>query len=329
MKTTSGINGFGRFGQHLLKYWIEKGSQSSFTIDYINDPKLSLADTYEILIHDQYLSSFYKKCLSIEEDNLFVKTDGGIHKIQYTKSEDNSIPWTGNPNLFFECSGKNTNAELCRKFLKGNTKLVLISATSPNADKTLIYGFNHQDYTNDDQIISYGSCTVNAYVPLTQFINNKYGVIDSDVNVIHNIPEYTLNDKTSLVRKSCTLETSAPRLLDFITKENFKVNYTNVPYTGISIIDLRYRLEHVPAIEEIFENLFNAINKKELASLYAMEPEDKGPETYKFKPFSAVLIQSGIKLIGNNLYIHAYFDNENSVTRFYDLAQYIAKKKEN
>ena len=71
------------------------------------------------------------------------------------------------------------------------TKLVIISATSWDVDKTIIYGFNHKDFSNNYKIISYGSCTVNAYVPIANFINEQYSIIDSDVNVVHNTCIYS------------------------------------------------------------------------------------------------------------------------------------------
>ena len=67
--------------------------------------------------------------------------------------------------------------------------MVLISATSWDADKTLVFGYNHQEYSPELKIISYGSCTVNAYMPFANWIHDNYQIIDSDVNVIHNIQQ--------------------------------------------------------------------------------------------------------------------------------------------
>jgi hypothetical protein len=37
-----------------------------------------------------------------------------------------------------------------------NTKTVLISATSWDAEKTLVYGYNHEEYNSALNVISYG-----------------------------------------------------------------------------------------------------------------------------------------------------------------------------
>ena len=38
---SAGINGLGRFGLHLLKYWLDYRSEARFSIDYINDDYLT------------------------------------------------------------------------------------------------------------------------------------------------------------------------------------------------------------------------------------------------------------------------------------------------
>ena len=47
-----GINGFGRFGLHLLKYWLDRASDTSFNIKYINDDYLSIDEAYKIILQD-------------------------------------------------------------------------------------------------------------------------------------------------------------------------------------------------------------------------------------------------------------------------------------
>ena len=53
MRVIVGINGFGRFGLHLLKYWLDRNSDSNFILKYINDDFLSLDQTIEILKSDK------------------------------------------------------------------------------------------------------------------------------------------------------------------------------------------------------------------------------------------------------------------------------------
>ena len=326
MKKITGINGFGRFGLHLIKYWLDRSSEANFKIDFINDDYLTIDDAYKMIIQDTAVVFNKYKVKKIGSTIRFISADGKLHEIEYTNCSKDHIPWVGKPDYFLECSGKNTIKEDCKGFLTGNTKMVAISATSWDCDKVLVYGFNHKDYqAKDDKVISYGSCTVNAYVPIAQYMHNKYGILDSDVNVIHNIQEYCLEDNNTLNRKFCTLEKSGPELLPFIGEKNFVVNYTVVPYTGVSMIDFRFHLDQCPTLDALTDDLEQSINKGYLKGLYGMDEVDIGPEIYNCTTFSSVFIKENIKVINNSVYLPAYFDNENSVNRYFDLMNYICE----
>ena len=49
MKINTGINGFGRFGLHLLKYWLDRANESDFEINYINDDFLTIDQAIDII----------------------------------------------------------------------------------------------------------------------------------------------------------------------------------------------------------------------------------------------------------------------------------------
>ena len=250
-----------------------------------------------------------------------------FHEINFTNKKKNQIPWIGKPDIFFECSGKNTLRDDNLIFLKDNTSLVIVSATSWDADDTLVFGYNHESFNDKYEIVSYGSCTVNAFVPLAHYIDKNYGIVNSDVNVIHNIQEYRLEDNNTLNRKFCTLEKSAVNLLDSINENNFLVNYTVIPYTGVSMIDYRFNLKNCPSLDEFINNFSESINSGYLQGLYEMHDIDNGPEIHNCTTSSSVFIKENIKIINNQIYLFSYFDNENSVNRYYDLADYISKKK--
>ena len=325
-KKIAGINGFGRFGLHLIKYWLDRSEKSSFIIKYINDDFLSLDQSIKILKNNKKVLFNKYKILKFENKIKFLKPDGVIYEVEYSNKKKSHIPWIGKPDLFFESSGKNTLKKDCIKFLKNNTKIIIISATSWDADKTLIYGFNNKEFKKKYKVISYGSCTVNAFVPLGYFIDKKYGIIDADVNVVHNIQEYKLKDNITLNRKFCTLEKSGPQLIKSLNRKNFNVNYTIVPYTGVSMIDFRFRLKNCPPINQFINNLEKATQNGPLKGLYNLHDNDRGPEVHNCTPFSAVLIKENIKQTNNQIYLSNYFDNENSANRYYDLVNYISEK---
>jgi glyceraldehyde 3-phosphate dehydrogenase len=324
---TAGINGFGRFGLHLLKYWLDHREPASFQIDWINDDHLSATQAFRIILTDNYVK-FNEYRVQIKNDSFVFTCDRFEHVIRYTNCEAEALPWIGKPDLLFECSGKRTRAAHCAHYMTGVTQRVIISATSWDADKTLVYGFNQHEFDAErHRIISYGSCTVNTYVPLAQFINQQFGVLDSDVWIAHNLPEYRLSSHQTLQRRPCTLQLSAPNLLPFISAErNFFVTYTVLPYSGVSMIDFRFRLTDPVDRLLLVDMIRQATMNGPLAHLYSIEKSDRGPHFHQGSPFSAVLIESGIKLLGGNLYLQGYFDNENSASRFFDLVNYLGRR---
>ncbi len=325
-KIETGINGFGRFGLHLLKYWLDRSKESNFTIDYINDDYLDLDQIYEIIISDKAVNFGKYKVQKRGQVLRFIEADGTLHELEVTNSVKDKIPWIGRPFLFLECSGKNTVRSESEVFLKGNTNRVIISATSWDPDATLVYGFNHDQLEDKHKIISYGSCTVNAYLPLAKFIHDELGVISSDVNCIHNIQSYQLEKNNTLLRKFCTLEKSATYLLDFINEDNFIVNYTVVPYTGVSMIDFRFRVKKEVSESQIKTLMEEAVNKGPLKELYGICEVDTGPEVHNCTPFSSVIVKENIAVKQDSIYLPAYFDNENSVNRYFDLVNFISEK---
>ncbi len=322
----AGLNGFGRFGLHLLKYWLDRSDNSSFELKYINDEVLNIDEALKIINTDTAVI-FNKYKISISGSNLLILQPNGVkHIIHYSSTKKVEIPWLGKPDIFFECSGNNTVSRDCKLFIKRKTKHVLISATSWDCDQTLVFGYNHEQFDKKNRVISYGSCTVNAYTPLANFINKKYGVYDSDANFIHNIQNYKLKYFNSLNRKFCTLEKSGPNLLRFLNRENFTVNYTVIPFSGVSMLDLRFRLKKNVSRDVFINDLQREIIGGSLKGLYDLNEADIGPEVYNCTTYSAVFIKENIRVLSDNIYLYGYFDNENSVNRYYDLANFICFK---
>lgn len=330
-----GVNGFGRFGLHLLKYWLDREHNSPFQIDFINDDILTLDDAVEIINNDLDLD-FSRYKVRASDGELLISGPLGYRKaIPFTNSEHakpEAIPWVGRPQMVFECSGKLAEFPRdCERYLQDNTDRVLISATSYDADATLVYGFNHQSFDSEaHRIISYGSCTINAYVPLAVFINQAWEIADSDVHVTHNIPGYKLQGRKNqiLFRKGCTLEKMAPILLGFLNENNFLVDYIVGPFTNVSAITFRFGLKQTADRGAVLDRLEKEIASGSLKGLYEIDEVDPGNSNrYKGTTASAVFPKDGIKMVGNNLYLQAYFDNENSTNRFYDLVCFIAEKQ--
>ena len=86
-KKIAGINGFGRFGLHLIKYWLDRSEKSSFIIKYINDDFLSLDQSIKILKNNKKVLFNKYKILKFENKIKFLKPDGVIYEVEYSNKK--------------------------------------------------------------------------------------------------------------------------------------------------------------------------------------------------------------------------------------------------
>lgn len=319
-KPNSVLNGFGRFGSRFLNYYLKHFENRHFELEQINDENLSVEKMHDLFLKDNNLD--YKQNWSVIVKNDSLKFIGKLGEIYILFS---NLPVPSLPEhfqFFLECSGKYTDIN---KFPKNfSYKKVFISATSYNSDQTLIYGYNEKEYKQSSKYLSYGSCTVNAFVPLANALND-WKILESDVSVIHSVPEYILEkNKSILEKRNCTLTTMAPKLLQFLNDDNFLVDYTLAPFLGPSIINFRFKLQKKWEIQEIFDAILQ-IKSDDNKKLYIVRSEDRGSHSAILSEYSAEIIKNNSRKVGENLYLGAYFDNENSVNRYFDLINYVTR----
>lgn len=310
------MNGFGRFGLHFLAYYLERAKESNFSLLRVNDEYLSVRKMLDIIKNDHYVKITDTWHLEADGPIFTFKNDFETHQIEFQNLSLADFA-SNHDGLLLECSGKYTNTQIFPDLPL--LERIFISATSLSADETILVGFNEDSFRENQKFISYGSCTVNAYVPLAFCLNEEFGVSSSDVNVIHNIPEYLLRRSPGIFeRRNCTLTIMGPRLLNFLTNDNFNVNYTIVPISGVSRIDLSFELERPFELNEIVKTIERISNKAGF-QLYRFHEADNGPNDALLSIYSTEFILSQSRKVGKRLYLSGYFDTENSANRYYDL----------
>jgi glyceraldehyde 3-phosphate dehydrogenase len=310
------MNGFGRFGLHFLAYYLERAKESNFSLLKVNDEHLRFEQMLDMIKSDHYVKITDNWDLEIDGSIIIFKNEFDIHRVEFQNQSLADFA-ANHEGILLECSGRFTNTEIFPDMSR--LKRIFISATSLNADSTILVGFNEDAFNEKQKFVSYGSCTVNSFVPLASALNREFRVLNSDVNVIHNIPEYLLQRSPDIFeRRSCTLSIMGPKLLDFLNDENFNVNYTIVPISGVSRIDFRFELEKSFELNEVVETIEKVSNKAGL-KLYHFHEADNGPHDSLLSVYSTEFLLNQSRKVGQTLYLSGYFDTENSVNRYYDL----------
>jgi glyceraldehyde 3-phosphate dehydrogenase len=96
--------------------------------------------------------------------------------------------------IALECTGIFTTRDKAAAHLEAGAKRVLVSAPCDNADKTIVYGVNHETLTANDTVVSNASCTTNCLAPVAKVLNELCGIERGYMTTIHS---YT-NDQPSL-----------------------------------------------------------------------------------------------------------------------------------
>ena len=94
----------------------------------------------------------------------------------------------------------------------------------------------------------------------------------------------------------------------------------------MSSIDLRFLVKNKTTLENFVNHLKETIDSGTLQNIYGYSNKDQEANTFNLSKNSMEIIIPNIAVKDHNIYIHGYFDNENSVNRFFDLSNYIIKK---
>ena len=76
-------------------------------------------------------------------------------------------------------------------------------------------------------------------------------------------------------------------------------------------------------------NCIEGIKSQRGENLYKIHETDPGQHASLLSSFSAEFVLEQCRKVGQNLYLSAYFDTENSVNRYYDLIETIEKERRN
>src|SRR5690606_7802950 len=173
------INGFGRIGRNILRAIIESGRKD---IDVVAINDLGPVETNAHLLRFDSVHGRFPAEVRTTEDSI----DVGRGPIAVTALRNPAdLPWN-NVDVVLECTGIFTSKEKCLPHLENGSKRVLISAPGDGADKTIVFGVNHDRLTKDDIVVSNASCTTNCLSPVAQVLNDAIGIAKGFMTTIHS-----------------------------------------------------------------------------------------------------------------------------------------------
>lgn len=257
------INGFGRIGRCFFRAFYEKKMHEKINLVCIN----GTADAAKCAHFAKYdsIHGIFQNDISYGDDWI----DAGYGRVKITNQTDiNSIKWE-NIDVIVESSGKFNKRDLLMNHINGGAKKILVSAPCDDADSTIIYGVNDYQFKKEYSIVSAGSCTTNALLPLVKLVHENFKIKNGFFTTIHS---YT-NDQVILDANHKDLRraragglsmiptsTGASKLITSIFPDlNKKISGTSVrvPTPNVSMIDFTVNIEKKISTDELKEALKN------------------------------------------------------------------------
>ena len=293
------INGFGRIGRNVLRAIIESG-RTDIEVVAIND--LGPVETNAHLLRYDSVHGRFPATVTVSGDSI----DVGRGPIKVTAIRNPAeLPW-GDVDVIMECTGLFTSKDKVQAHLSTGAKRVLISAPGDNADKTIVYGVNHDTLTKDDLVVSNASCTTNCLSPVVKVLNDTIGI---DRDTMHKDLYRARAAALSMIPTS----TGAAKAVGLVLPElKGKLDGVaiRVPTPNVSVVDLVFEASRDTSIAEI-NGAIKAAADGPLKGVLGYTEESLVSTDFNHDPHSSIFHMDQTKVMeGRMVRILTWYDNE-------------------
>ncbi len=327
------INGFGRIGRLVLRSMIEH-NRTDIEVVGIND--LGPAATNAHLLKFDSVHGKLNADVSVDGDCIVVNGK----RIKVTAEKDpNNLPWKDlGVDVAMECTGIFTAKEKASAHLNAGARKVIVSAPADGADKTIVYGVNHDTLTAADTVISNASCTTNCLAPVAKVLNDAIGITNGFMTTIHSYtgdqPTLDTMHKDLYRARAAALSmiptsTGAAKAVGLVLPElKGKLDGVaiRVPTPNVSVVDLCFNAARATTVEEI-NNAIKAAADGPLKGILGYTALPNVSCDFNHDSHSSIFALDQTKVMDGTLVrILTWYDNEwGFSTRMSDTAIALAK----
>lgn len=314
------INGFGRIGRNFLRCVLEDPkARAILKVVAINLGPSSDLDTARHLFKYDTLLGMWPGVVQLDSNTLVI--DG--HAIQLlTEANPSACRWKAmDIDWVVESSGKFVDTKGASGHLTAGARHVLVSAPMKDDAVTVVPGVNLEQFKTTDAIVSLGSCTTNALMPILKVLLAECGLQSGYMTTIH---AYT-NDQVVLdvshkdMRRAraaalniIPTTTGAARMVtQFFPELKDKMPSTSirVPVGKVSLVDVSFNSSKELSVEIIN----NALKEASMSSLYKIMSYSEEPlvSSDYYKNSASVTIDSLMTQVsGTSGRVFGWYDNE-------------------
>src|SRR6201995_5969341 len=312
------INGFGRIGRLVLRS-IYEHARRDIEVVAIND--LGPVETNAHLLRYDSVHGRFPGTVKVDGDVIDIGT--GPIKVTAIRNPAELPHAALGVDIALECTGIFTTKDKAAAHLEGGAKRVLVSAHCDAADKTIVYGVNHDAITKDDLVVSNASCTTNCLAPVAKVLHDLVGIEPGDMTTIHS---YT-NDQPSLDQMHKDLyraraaalsmiptSTGAAKAVGLVLPElKGKLDGVSVrvPTPNVSLVDLKFVSKRATTGDEVNKAIIAAAASAPLKGILDVVHDKLVSVDFNHNPASSSFALDQTKVMdGNFVSIMTWYDNE-------------------
>ena len=314
------INGFGRIGRNFLRALLaDPKAMKQIEVVVIN-VGAARPDTIAHMFKYDTLMGIYPVAVTVKNNQLIV---GDQYIDLIAECDPQKINWcTYKVDWVIESSGRFTQRDRAQLHLDSGATHVLISAPAKGEDITIIPGVNENKFNpQKDKIVSMGSCTTNAIVPMLKVLNDAFGVQDGFMTTIHSYTntQVLIDVEDSDLRRSraaalniIPTTTGATKMIDKVLPElagKMQGMAIRVPVAKVSIIDLTFNAEKSISVDAIHA-AFKKVSKGTMQGIVDVSMEPLVSSDYSCSNYSVVIDGLLTRVQDHMGKVFGWYDNE-------------------
>ncbi len=311
------INGFGRIGRLVLRAIVESGRRD-IEVVALND--LGPVETNAHLLRYDSVHGRFPASVTVEGD--VIAAAGHRMKVTSIKNPAELPHKDLGVDIALECTGIFTSKEKASMHLEAGAKRVLVSAPCDGADRTIVYGVNHDTLTAADTVVSNASCTTNCLAPVAKVLHDAVGIDKGMMTTIHSYtgdqPTLDTMHKDLYRARAAALSmiptsTGAAKAVGLVLPElkgRLDGISVRVPTPNVSLVDLKFIAKRATTVEEI-NNAIKAAAAGPLKGVLEAFAEKLVSSDFNHNPISSAFALDQTKVMdGNFVSVMSWYDNE-------------------
>ena len=313
------INGFGRIGRNFLRALrADTSARDLLDLVAINLGPARPEMAAHMFKYDTLLGK-YPGSVELRGDQLVV--DGQAITL-LTELDPEKTGWRKlGIDWVVEASGRFTSREGAEKHLEAGARGVLITAPATGEDITIIPGVNEDRFESSQKIVSLGSCTSNAVIPVLKVLNDSFGVRAGCMTTIHaytntqvllDVEHKDLRRSRAAAVNIIPTTTGATKVLAKVMPElEGKVGgkAVRVPVPDVSLLDLVFTTKKELSVEKI-KQAFVSAQQASLKNILATTDRPLVSTDFIGDPHSVIIDLSMTDVRGSMGKVFGWYDNE-------------------